>query len=145
MASAGYTLIEVIIVLLLLSILATIAWPALEVSLGRFLLEEAAQQLAREIRQTQQRAVVREESFWLTFILKSQYCLIVDSSGKRVTFTLPTGVKIEHTTFPNNEVTFHPSGAPSRGGTITLINERGEKMYVMVTVGAGRVRVAKEL
>ena len=116
MASAGYTLIEVIIVLLLLSILATIAWPALEVSLGRFLLEEAAQQLAREIRNSTAGScsggILR-----LTFILKSQYCLIVDSSGKRVTFTLPTGVKIEHTTFPTRGY-LSPRVLPQEG-TIT--------------------------
>lgn len=145
MRNAGYTLIELLVVLMLMAILAAIAWPTLRVGLDRFALEEASWRLAREIRQVQQQAIVREEAIRIQFQYKLRRCVIASSPEIEDVFHLPTGISMEGTTFRKNEVVFHPSGSPSSGGTVTLVNDRGEKRFVMVTVGAGRVRVAKEL
>ena len=67
MRNAGYTLIELLVVLMLMAILAAIAWPTLRVGLDRFALEEASWRLAREIRQVQQQAIVREEAIRIQF------------------------------------------------------------------------------
>ena len=63
MGSRGYTFIELILVLMLLALLATITWPSLQASLDRFVLEETAWRIAREIRLVQQMAVVEGNGF----------------------------------------------------------------------------------
>ncbi len=130
---------------MLVAILAAIVWPALQVSLERFTLEEASWRLAREIRQVQQQAVAKEEPFRIEFQRPFRRCVISHSGKTWDVFNLPAGIEIDDVSFTYSEVIFHPTGAPSMGGTVTLVNDRGEKRYVMVTVGAGRVRVAKEL
>lgn len=144
MGSGGYTLVELIVVLMLIALLATITWPSLRASLDRFILEEAAWRMAREIRLVQQLAVVRGEWFQIEFLHNYERLVIKRQGETWSTLQLPQQIDMEPTTFTYNEVFFYPSGAPSMGGTVPLANGRGEKRYVKVTVGAGRVRVARE-
>lgn len=145
MGNTGYTLIEMVVVLMLVAILAAIAWPALQVGLDRFVLVDASWHLAGEIRQAQQQAVVKEEPFRIKFQPSLGRCDITHFGETWAIYNLPDGINIENTSFRHGEVIFYPTGAPSMGGTVTLANGRGEKRYVKVTVGAGRVRVTKEL
>ncbi|HHW55220.1 MAG: prepilin-type N-terminal cleavage/methylation domain-containing protein [bacterium] len=144
MGSRGYTFIELILVLMLLALLATITWPSLQASLDRFVLEETAWRIAREIRLVQQMAVVEGEWFQIQFLHNSDRLRISGPSIDPILIDLPPQIDLQQTTFTNQEVFFYPSGAPSMGGTVPLANGRGEKRFIRVTVGAGRVRVTKE-
>jgi type II secretion system protein H len=141
----GFTLVEVVAVLLLLAILATITFPSLRKTVNTFMLEEAAWRMARELRLLQQQAVWEGETVRVQF----QHSLnrsAVRRGGETVDILeLPRGIEMGQTTFARQEVFFYPSGAPSGGGTIPLIHSGdGQIRYIKVTVGVGRVRVARE-
>jgi len=144
MGSRGYTFVELIVVLMLIALLATITWPSLQAGLDRFILEETAWRVAREIRLAQQLAVVEGRWYQIRFLHNSDRLVIRRQDGTETEIKLPPQIDLELTTFTNNQFFFYPSGAPSMGGTVPLANGRGEKRYVKVTVGAGRVRVTRE-
>lgn len=144
MEEAGYTLIELTAVLMIVAILTAITLPPLHTIFDRFMLEEAAWRLARDLRQAQQLAVVQEETFHVQFQYSLNRYVIRRSGETWAVVELPPGIKMEATSFTRNEVFFYPSGAPSMGGTIPLVNKRGKKRYVKVTVATGRVRVTRE-
>lgn len=151
MARHGFSLIELMLVLLLMGILLAVAVPLGERSVARFNLTGAARQMAADIRMHQQVAISSEDSF-------STYQIIYDSSKHRYhlqkntlimkTINLPGTVHITNTNFPgqNNRLRFSIQGRPiDGGGTITLLDQvTGELYYVIVAAITGRVRISTE-
>jgi prepilin-type N-terminal cleavage/methylation domain-containing protein len=151
MARHGFSLIELMLVLLLMGILLAVAVPLGERSVARFNLTGAARQMAADIRMHQQVAISSEDDL-------STYQIIFDPSKHRYqlqkntlimkTINLPGTVHITNTNFPgqNNRLRFSIQGRPiDGGGTITLLDQvTGELYYVIVAAITGRVRISTE-
>lgn len=151
MARNGFSLIELLLVLLLIGILLAVAIPLGERSVARFNLTSAARQMAADIRMHQQVAISSEDDL-------STYQIIFDPSKHRYqlqkntlimkTINLPGTVHITNTNFPgqNNRLRFSIQGRPiDGGGTITLLDQvTGELYYVIVAAITGRVRISTE-
>lgn len=141
---SGFTLVELMAVLALLGLIGLLAVPSLQGLMDYFLLEEAAWRLARDLRLAQQEAVAREHEVPVYFDVSGNRYLTGWLYDDRRLVDLPRGINLDWTNFQRHRVVFHPTGAPSRGGTVVLENRRGDRRYIMVTVGVGRVRVARE-
>lgn len=149
MARNGFSLIELMLVLLLMGILLAVAVPLCERSVARYNLIGAARQMAADIRMHQQVTISAEEENNTYYILfdtsRHQYKLHRSAKVMR-TVDLPGTVQIYSANFPNKQLRFNIQGRPlDGGGTITLRDQvTGELYYVIVASITGRVRISTE-
>lgn len=140
----GFTLIEVVCVVVILGILSSIAFPQFGKTLGKWELDVVARQMASDIRKWQQVAVKEQDN----------YKMVVDTTNKKYYFRkgmlilekhdLSSSLKRLSTTRNFNNIYFYSSGAPSLIGHYTLENKYGEIKYVVINT-TGRVRVTSSL
>jgi prepilin-type N-terminal cleavage/methylation domain-containing protein len=139
----GITLIELLLVLALISVLLSLALPAISRAEQAWYLKTDANKIAAVLRNTRQEAVFTGKSQSVLFYPESQ-CYRVH--GKSYQY-LNTGIKyVGQTTFINKisnapACTFSAAGVPSSGGTVTLTNKYNKRLYIILNPVAGRVRV----
>ncbi len=143
----GFTLVELLCVIMLLGMIVLIAAPAVA-DLGRKRnLELAARTMAIDMRKAQQKAVT---AGWAQLIEMrtsvDDYVIKDGNSGERQRVELPAGVSYRSNNFPlvggYRLLSFNRSGAPNSGGTVGLVNDAGDVLYIIVTPATGRVRIS---
>jgi len=150
-SNRGFTLTELLVILSLLSLLLLVAAPAFGgLSAGRH-LEITARNLAIDMRRARQMAITTGDPHCLEFFLSQhsyhyriKNCMTAESEQRYFS----AGVSYSSTTIPEvgsiPQLRFNPMGAPNSGGTVVLQDDRGEKIYVIVTPATARVRVSME-
>ncbi len=146
----GYTLLEILLVLAIISVLMAVSIPRFGYMMERQELATEARQLANHFRLAQQKAVTTGQNCRLHFYLYGDRYRTDFPSG-RENFYLPQGIDYAWVNFPQydgrfgvRELYFLPSGAPNRGGTVGLRNREGDRIYIIVTPATGRVRISHE-
>ena len=141
--SKGYTLIELMIVVGIISLLLALSLNGLNYLIQWNKLNAAAALLSSELKNTQSRAfyegVYYKLQFWPTldrYRVYRQTELIQD--------IILADINLFNTNFTNNNLYFYPSGVPSMGGTVTLKNKRGKVLYVIMTPVTARVRISPD-
>lgn len=142
----GFTLIEVMIVLVIISISVALAVPNFNKILGTYQLDISAREMVSDIRDLQQTAVKKQISTYsITWDIGSDKYLLCNTSFTAYkTVNLPSSVDL----VPNGELNklgFTTSGIPigGIGGTIHLKDKfTGKDKYVKVDT-LGRVRVSE--
>lgn len=154
--NTGFTIIELVIVIVLITILATIAvarWPGTRINLNA-----VAQQLADDIRYTQTLAMSRAGEYRLN-LFSSSYS-ITTGGGAAVnnpvtgaaSVTISSGITITlpPTNLPNSLITFNSLGTPytDTSGTTALssaavitLSSGGNSTTVTIQPQTGRVTV----
>lgn len=143
----GVTLIELLLVLLLAGVLLSIGMPRLDQLLTQKALEKDARQMAWTLRTARQTAISSGAPQMVIFRPSTDRYRY---QGK--TTSLSQGIHyMGNTTFHNDYEThiiscqFNSSGLPlPRGGTATLQDDHGHKLYVIVNSVEGRVRVSDQ-
>lgn len=154
----GFSLIEVLIVIVILTILATIAVPQFNVYTHNNALKSAARDLAGDIQIIRQKAMAGSESttvvlpYTLNFLSNTTYNYKLPSDlapypavtiNKSVTTFYPDITFIQ--TFPGNVMTFLSNGTIKEtlvtSMTIILTNSRGSTVTLTVTNPSGRINV----
>ncbi|ACA59483.1 GspH/FimT family pseudopilin [Candidatus Desulforudis audaxviator] len=149
--SAGFTLIEMAVVLAIIGIILAVAVPNMRTSLDSYHVRSAAAEIATTIRYAQQESVSREMRHKIVFDSgRNSYTLYriecVDPGDPEEIQTelesssLPANVLLAGTTFPAGELTFGEQGRPSTAGQVTLKGGSGQSRLVVVD-GTGGVRV----
>jgi Tfp pilus assembly protein FimT len=149
-ARSGIMLTEVVLVVAVVSLAAVTAisgvgWAR---SVG---LKAGANRVVSQLRLAQRRAVTEVCHYRVRVVPAGTHVyvtrLLTDASGTteqpihRLTARLRGKTRIESTTFPNNEVVFDPTGAPSSAGQI-IVSLRGvETEVVEIAPGTGFARV----
>ncbi|CUH94087.1 hypothetical protein P22_0149 [Propionispora sp. 2/2-37] len=139
----GFTVMEVLITLLILSVLAGLAIPNLFKHVADRQLEDAARLLASDIRYLQQLSVNSPPGkyYHMFFRNGSPYGYYITSSTiavKSVRFDNSVELRV-----PPGYVAFSASGAPQSGYSITLRSNKTKKLkYVLVEGAIGRVRIS---
>lgn len=147
----GFTMIELVIVIVLISILAAIAVPRWATSPN---LDAQTWELLSDLRYTQMLAITHGQRFRVNFTLPSNYG-ITNLAGTAVpnistggnTITLATGITISSlSNLPNNLVAFDERGIPytdtaatvalAADATITL-TDNGINRSIVITQGTG--------
>jgi len=139
----GYTLIELMVVVVIISLLLGLSLNGLYSLIQWSKLNRAAALLSLELKNTQSRAfyegVYYKLQFWPTldrYRIYRQTVLIQD--------IILEDIDLFNTNFTDNNLYFYPNGVPSMGGTVTLKNKRGKILYVIMTPVTARVRISPD-
>jgi type II secretion system protein H len=144
----GFTLLEIIIVLVLLGLAAAVVIPSFIGGLRGLQLETAGRDLVTRMKQARTDALNQQSV--IRVILKNnpqedaQYAF-VDEYGRALrTYNLPTGVEVKTAEgeLPL-KISFYPSGRSS-GGKFSLQNEGGRVLRIFVDPVTGFGRVLKD-
>jgi len=142
----GYTLMELVIVMSILSIVALLSQNWLTSQLPKWRLNGATRQVVSDFMGAKMQAVTQGNKHRVTFLDDHHYTILDDdnSNGRPdpgellVTRDIQTDYVDVTLTSTNNPI-FHPRGTASNLGTITLKNSAGSKS---ISVGiTGRVKV----
>ena len=145
----GYSMIELLFVLLLLGMVTAIVYPVVSSGNDKRQLEAAANAMAMDMRKMQQKAVTTSSTQFMEFRIAVNDYRIRDSRDEtRITTRLPEGIIYRSVTFPTTggsyrQLSFNRSGAPNRGGTVGLENTKGDILYIIITPATGRIRVSE--
>jgi type II secretory pathway pseudopilin PulG len=148
----GFSLTELVVVLLGGMILLALAVPALDTTLDQYRVVLAAQSVTSQLQFARMKAVSSNESYRVNFPAGTSDYRVETSTGAIVAgpFTLPPGIQWNTedggsgVTFPGRFVVFLPTGSvPASGngatGRAKLINQSGVRVDILVQVG-GSVR-----
>lgn len=138
---------EILLVIAIMGILASIIYPKIGGSRQYYLLETTARKLAADMRRAQSHGVTTNSTSRVVFYRFSNLYRL-ELSGKREWVAIPEELNIAYINFPKaggrETLTFNYLGAPNRGGHVGLQNETDDVFYVIITPVTGRVRIGKE-
>lgn len=142
----GFTLVEILIVIVLMGILATIALPKLSSLSRRYTVDSAKQDIAAYLAQARAIAIENGRNGW--FIRKGDTILVaIDTSSgappKR--FASPVDLQSKYgvsVTMPTNpdSIRYDPRGfAVGLGGTVAIVIQKSEVRDSVCVIGLGRI------
>jgi Tfp pilus assembly protein FimT len=152
----GYTLVELVSVLVIFSLVALLTFPRLQTASYEMALRHDAAILARELRLTRQTAITSGQECDVAFIASTAQVIStsyrIRANGKNRMVQLSHGVTMVGSSFARDRVypnddrrtacCFLPSGTPTQGGTVNLQNVAGKHLYIAVTPVTARIRVS---
>jgi type II secretory pathway pseudopilin PulG len=136
--SAGFSVLELVLVVSLLALLLSFSFPLLSGFANRALLKNSASLLAQCLRLARVEALRRGGC--VSVFLGKDFFKLYYPDGETVSFSLPQGVEVGYTSFPGQRLFFFPTGVPASGGSVTL-ESGGIRSRVLVTPVTARVRL----
>jgi len=141
--SRGFTLLEVLVALALVTILAAFSIPRWGTLLLTYRLRSAARQLRSDLNRTKMRAVSETARFRLVF-LASKYTVERHDGTTYQPIgedrSLPNGIDVRSTTRSSLGFTPRGTATPGTGGTVKLCNSKDAGINVVVS-STGRIRI----
>jgi general secretion pathway protein H len=140
---AGFSLIELMIVMAILAVLAALVAPRIMASLERTRVRTAAGYLAATLKRARTDAIVKRE---VTSVRLSEKAYSLGGKTlylpENVVFSAVTGVDREPLEEEEeHKIAFYPAGSSS-GGSITISNEEGDINYLIrIEPISGRIKV----
>jgi len=139
--SAGYTLVELLVVMAVMGIVSSVTAVNMVRQLPRYRLTNAASQLAWTFRGLRMRAISQHHTVQVTFTTTHVYTVWTDRNDngsiesdevQTVDITVASpGIQLASTAAP----TFTPTGTVTNPPTITLTNPSGAKTLTMNILG----------
>lgn len=145
----GYTLLEIIVVLLILSILSGVAIPGFLGWLHQYRLQSAATSLMNHLRAARLLSIFKgiEHEIQIKKTGQGNYYQVVEDPGGKDWIVMSIGRVVLHKDFgevqvksapSKGRITFYPKGTSYPNGSILLENSRGAQ--VKIVVKNGRIR-----
>jgi general secretion pathway protein H len=162
-STRGFTLLELIVVLVIIGLMAVLVVPRLVGPLANLDLKTASQKISASLRYARSQAAAEKTTYVALFDFEKNRLVIInppttpaeptnsekDGPGGSKTYDLPGKVRLAKGTSREGEfhsgsfrIFFFPSGGSS-GGEITVANERGRQYKITVDFITGTVRLAE--
>ena len=143
----GFTLIELMVVVGIIFLLLGLSLNGLYNLIQWNKLNTAAALLSSELKNTQSRAFYEGVSYKIDFWESLDRYRIYKQ--KEVYYEIYKDIQLEdidlfNTNYTDDKIYFYPNGVPSMGGTVTLKNQRGKILYVIMTPVTARVRISPD-
>lgn len=143
----GFTLLETLLSLTIIIAIMVLAYPAVEKPYTAEKLKDEAYYLMWTMRGLRQEAITSGQYCGIKFYPYDASYLICHASNRQKHVLDETVDFVGTTTFSNWQGTpacfFNAAGTPLSGGTVTIKNDAGEYLYIIVSAVGGRVRVSE--
>ncbi|WP_018132413.1 GspH/FimT family pseudopilin [Effusibacillus pohliae] len=138
----GFSLLELLLVLLCLSVLLAIALPAYQQTVDYRNLKSAANQLYADLMECRSRADLLNETWSVQFIGGDGYEVLA-GPALRKSVTLPKGIRIAEykTAFNRPALGFNGKGHPLGGGSVVLRNLHGKEIRLVLYLHTGQMQL----
>ncbi len=140
MNKKGVTLVELVVVMVIIAVGATLAAPSIGRWLPRYRLRSATRDIVSTMRTAQMRAVSYNRSYQVaftpalgTYVLQRNPGAVNDGAVQ----TVPTGISFV-TNFLDNKVVFKPNSSAT-GGNVTVSNPQSQRT---ITVAPSSARIS---
>lgn len=149
---AAFTLLELLVVLLIVSLMSAMVLPRLAGSLDRLNSESVAKKIAAALRYARSQAVSERRTFSARFDFEKREMGIRNlksgngNSKSEPTYRLPKGVQFAEAAPEERmeagvfEIVFYPGGNSS-GGEVTVLDEKKRQYEISVDFITGSVRL----
>jgi len=141
--SSGFTILELLIVISIISIISAFSFPHLLNWQTSLLGRLTAQRIASDLRLAKIEALRTGAITKITFDPAQDLFIYRGCNSQPKIVNFPKGVDLYTTNFSQHTISFYPTGTPSMGGTIT-IRVNGKLMYLTITPVTGRVRIVEK-
>lgn len=143
--SAGFTLVELMVILIVLGIMLAIALPNVQNTLDIYRVKSAASEISSSIRNTQQESITQEVRHSILFESNKFTICRVNTDGTETQIdskTLPENINLTPY-FPSNssKLILKEQGSPSEVGKITLTSISGNQLNVLIEFGRVKVEL----
>jgi len=155
MNKKGVTLLELIIVMVIIAIGATLVAPNIGRWLEHYRFRSATRDIVSTMRTAQMKAVSFNTEHRVSFDINAgEYLLQIrttqsapndwipkweDAKAQNLQQKLPPGIQL-NTTLPSNNAEFNPNSTSS-SGSVTLRNTKGSERSIVLTAATGRIRI----
>ena len=152
----GFTVLELVIVTVLVSLVAAIAVPRFNGAITKLKFKSAGRNIVSTLRLARASAISKRTQFGVYFnVENNQYVYYKDvqnldshtfDSGDSVinTAILPVNLNFGYSTFNNDAVVFLPDGSASTSGFVALyLSENPDYLMVDILASTGRVKMEK--
>jgi prepilin-type N-terminal cleavage/methylation domain-containing protein len=134
----GFTLVEIFVVILIISIITGIFFGGLKVLQPSMRLDGVIRNLATDLRYAQQQAVSEQFNYGISFFIDTNEYQILKYITSTTTQeiskkSLAQGISFyEIKDFTNNSVIFNPYGSVAESGSVSLVNSKQEIKIIKV-------------
>ena len=146
MNKKGVTLIELIVVLVIIAIAATLAIPNVAAWLPNYRLRTATRDIVSTMRTAQMKAVSTNLEHRVQFNAEGGSYILQRRTTAGVWVpdgvdqTIPSGIRFHEIDLAGNLATFNPNST-STSGSVTLRNKRDTEKRIVLFAATGRIRV----
>ena len=139
----GYTIIELMVVLGIIALLLGISIHGFINLVQWSKLNRAAVLLSSQLKNVQSQAFYEGIYYKINFWESLDRYRIYKQTELAEEIILKD-IDLFNTNFTDDNVYFYPSGVPGQGGTVTLKNNQGKILYVIMTPVTAKVRISAE-
>jgi type IV fimbrial biogenesis protein FimT len=145
MNKKGVTLLELIVVLVIIAIAATLAIPNIAAWLPNYRLRTATRDIVSTMRTAQMKAVSNNLEYRLQFNAEGSYILQQRTTAgiwinDGVLQRIPSGIRFHQINLADNRAVFNPNSTSS-SGNVALRNQRDTEKRIVLFAATGRIRV----
>jgi len=146
MNKKGVTLLELIVVLVIIAIAATLAIPNIAAWLPNYRLKTATRDIVSTMRTAQMKAVSMNLEHRVQFNLEAGSYIVqrMTTTGvwvdDGVLQAIPSGIRFHQIDLAGSLATFNPNST-STSGSITVRNKRDREKKIVLFAATGRIRV----
>jgi len=140
--SNGFTLIELMVVIGIISILLVVSFKGLLNMKQNMDLNRVAHQLEATLKNCQSKAMYTGSYYKMDFYTSLNRYRVFCKTDLVQDIQLEN-INLHYTNFTNHKVYFYKTGVPSMGGTVTLKTKNGKTLYVIMTPVTARTRISR--